>query len=117
VSEAPCGKYASIAGSDDGNEIPWVTSGEVTAQLSKRGGDTYLTAVMPCGPLDAVVTIKDNTMRLTGQRAYGASGCEEPAQQKRKWVRDFLEGGVELGYSNNTLTWSNGKDSLSFVTS
>src|SRR5688572_26997132 len=54
VSEAPCGKYTSTAGSDDGAPISWVTAGEVTAQLSKRGRETYLTVVMPCGPLDAV---------------------------------------------------------------
>jgi hypothetical protein len=76
VSEAPCGQYTSTAGSDDGTPISGVTEGEVTAQLSKRGSDTYLTVVMPCGPLDAVVTINDNTMRITGQRALGASGCE-----------------------------------------
>lgn len=116
VSEAPCGKYTSTAGSDDDTPISWLTAGEITAQLSKRDGDTYLTVVMPCGPLDAVVTIKDNTMRLTGQRAFGASGCEEGKGERRDWVLNLLEGGVELGYSNNTLSWTNGRDSLSFVT-
>lgn len=116
VPEAPCGKYASTAGSDDGKPIPWVTAGEVTAQLSKRGGHTYLTVVMPCGPLDAVVTINNNTMRLTEQ-ALGASGCIDPTKAEQKtWVLKFLEGDLELGYSNDTLTWTNGKDSLSFVT-
>jgi hypothetical protein len=116
VSEAPCGKYTSTAGSDDGTPISWVTAGEVTAQLSKRGRDTYLTVVMPYSPLDAVVTINDNTMRITGQRALGASGCIEGKGESQDWVLNLLEGSVELGYSNNTLTWSNGKDSLSFVT-
>ncbi|MBT2533160.1 hypothetical protein J7E83_13715 [Arthrobacter sp. ISL-48] len=116
VSEAPCGKYASTAGSDDDKPISWLTAGEVTAQLSKRDGGTYLTVVMPCGPLDAVVTIKGNTMRLTGQRALGASGCEEGKGERRDWVLAFLEGDVGLGYSSNTLTWTNGKDSISFVT-
>lgn len=117
VSEAPCEKYASTAGSDDGTPIPWVTAGEVTAQLSTNGGDTHLVVVMPCGPLDAVVTFSASTMRLTGQRALGASGCIDPAKGKQQeWVLKFLEGSVELGYSNNTLTWVNGKDSLSFVT-
>lgn len=117
VLEAPCGKYTSTAGSDDGTPIPWVTAGEVTAQLSKDGGDTHLVVVMPCGPLDAVVTINGNTMRLTGQRALGASGCIDPAKgEQKEWVLKFLEGDVALGYGNGTLTWTNGKDSLSFVT-
>lgn len=85
-------------------------------KLSKRDGETYLTVVMPCGPLDAVVTIKGSTMRMTGQRALGASGCIEGVGERRDWVLEFLEGDVGLGYSNNTLTWTNGKDSLSFVT-
>lgn len=116
VSEAPCGKYTSTAGSDDDTPISWLTAGEVTAQLSHRDGDTYLTVVMPCGPLDAVVTIKGSTMRLTGQRALGASGCIEGLGERRDWVLEFLEGDVGLENSNNTLTWTNGKDSLSFVT-
>jgi hypothetical protein len=95
------------------HQSSWVNAGEVTAQLSKRGRDTYLTVVMPCGPLDAVVTINDNTMRITGQRAFGASGCEEGKGERRDWVLNLLEGSVELDYSNNTLSWSNGKDSLS----
>ncbi|APX00441.1 hypothetical protein [Arthrobacter sp. QXT-31] len=116
MDEAPCGKYTSVAGSDDDTPITWLTAGEVTAQLSKRDGDTYLTVVMPCGPLDAVVTIDGSTMRITGQRALGASGCIEGRGERRDWVLEFLEGDVGLGYSNNTLTWTNGKDSLSFVT-
>lgn len=116
VSEAPCGKYVSTAGSDDDKPVSWLTAGEVTAQLSKREGDTYLTVVMPCGPLDAVVTINGSTMSLTGQRALGASGCIEGLGEKRDWIMKLLERGVELGYRNNTLTWTNGKDSLSFVT-
>jgi hypothetical protein len=71
---------------------------------------------MPCGPLDAVVTIDGSTMRLTGQRALGASGCGEPQSEWKGWVLEFLERSLELEYSNNTLTWTNGKDSLSFVT-
>lgn len=116
VPEAPCGRYASIAGSDNGQEISWVTAGEVTAELSKRGGDTHLSAVMPCGPVDAVVTIDGNVMRLTGERAFGASGCMEGAGVKRDWIMEFLERGVELGYNNHTLTLTNGRDSLSFAT-
>jgi hypothetical protein len=116
VSEAPCGKYTSTAGSDDGTSIPWVTEGEVTAQLFHNGGNTHLVVVMPCAPLDAVVTVNGSTMRLTGQRALGASGCGEPQSEWKAWVLQFLEGSVEMGYSNNTLTWANGKDSLSFVT-
>src|SRR4029453_4493114 len=85
VSEAPCGKYTSTAGSDGGTPISWVNAGEVTAQLSKRGRDTYLTVVMPCGPLDAVVTINDNSMRITGQRALGASGCIEGKGERQDW--------------------------------
>lgn len=115
VPEAPCGKYASTAGSDDGTPIPWVTAGEVTAQLSERGGDTYLTVVTPCAPLDAVVTFTGNVMRLTGQRALGAAGCGTTTGEQQTWVLNFLEETLELGYRNNTLTWTNGKDSLSFV--
>ena len=115
LAGAPCGQYASTAGFDDGKEVPWLTAGEVTAQLSKRDGDTYLTVVMPCGPLDAVVTINGSTMRLTGQRALGASGCIDGLGERRDWVLEFLEGSVELAYSNNTLTWTNGSDSLAFV--
>jgi hypothetical protein len=115
VSEAPCGKYTSTAGSDDGTPISWVTAGEVTAQLSKRGRYTYLTVEMPCGPLDAIVTINEKIMRITGQRALGASGCIENLGERQDWVLKLLEGSVELGYSNSTLTWTNGKDSLSFI--
>ncbi|UVJ40377.1 hypothetical protein [Arthrobacter sp. CJ23] len=92
-----------------------MTAGEVTAKLSKVSGDTHLVVRMPCGPLDAVVTIKGNTMRLTGQRALGASGCTGPTSEQQRWVLDFLDGAVELGYSKDTLIWTNGKDSLSFV--
>jgi hypothetical protein len=115
LADAPCGKYTSTAGSDDGAPIPWVTGGEVTAKLSTVGGDTHLVVQMPCGPLDAVVTINGNTMRLTGQRALGASGCIAPTSEQQHWVLDFLDGAVELGYSKDTLIWTNGKDSLSFV--
>ena len=114
LPEAPCGRYASIAGSDNGQEIPWVTAGEVTAELSKRGADTHLSIVMPCGPLDAVVTIDGKIMRLTGQRALGASGCVEGQGERQDWILKLLERGVELGY-NNTLTLTNGGDSLSFA--
>lgn len=115
LPEAPCGTYTSNAGSDDGAPLPWVKAGEVTATLAKRGGDTYLTAVLPCGPLDAVVTITGTTMRLTGQRALGASGCIESVGERQAWVLEFFEGGVELAYSDSTLTWTNDDDSLSFA--
>lgn len=117
VPEAPCGKFTSTAGSDDGTPLSWVTAGKVTAELSKRGADTYLTVVMPCGPLDSVVTIDGSSMHLTQPRALGASGCVDPAVgSQRDWVLNFLEGNLELEYGNNTLTWTNGRDSLSFVT-
>lgn len=74
-----------------------------------------MTVVMPCGPLDAVVTINGSTMRLTGQRALGTSGCIDGLGERRDWVLEFLEGSVELAYNNNTLTWTNGSDSLAFV--
>jgi hypothetical protein len=70
---------------------------------------------MPCGPLDALVTISGSTMRLTGQRALGASGCGEPQSEWKDWVLKFLEGSVELGYGNNTLTWRTAKLSRDIV--
>ncbi|MET3902548.1 hypothetical protein [Paenarthrobacter sp. 4246] len=89
----------------------------MTAQLEKRGGETYLTTVMPCGPLDGPVTITGTTMRLTGQQALGADGCIESAGEQRTWILELMQGSVELAYADGILTWTRGQDSISFSTS
>ncbi len=89
--------------------------GEITAQLNRVGEDTYLTAVLPCGPINAAVAIEGSGMVLSGELVVGASGCVDAAKgEQRTWALNLLQGGVQLNYMNGVLTWTNGMDSLTF---
>lgn len=115
LPDAPCGKFRSTAGTAAGQPISWVAGGEITAQLNRVGEDTYLTAVLPCGPINAAVAIEGSGMVLSGELVVGASGCVDAAKgEQRTWALNLLQGGVQLNYMNGVLTWTNGMDSLTF---
>lgn len=115
LPDAPCGQFKSTAGTAAGQPISWVTGGHVTAQLDRVGQETYLTAVLPCGPVNTPVTINGSDMTLSGKLAVGASGCVDAAKgDQQTWALKFLQDGVQLNYANGVLTWTRGQDSLTF---
>jgi len=46
--------------------------------------------------------------------AVGASGCTESAGDQQQWVLDFLKRPIEQTFTNGTLTWKSGTDTLNF---
>ncbi|AOY70428.1 hypothetical protein Pure05_03270 [Paenarthrobacter ureafaciens] len=87
----------------------------MTVELDRVGQETYLTAVLPCGPVNTAVTIDGSNMTLSGKLAVGASGCVDPAKgEQQTWALNFLQDGVQLNYTNGALTWTRGQDSLAF---
>lgn len=115
LPDAPCGKFKSTAGTAEGQPMAWVSEGQVTAQLDRVGQETYLTAVLPCGPVNTPVTIDGSNMTLSGKLAIGASGCVDAARgEQQTWALNFLKDGVQLNYTNGALTWTRGQDSLTF---
>lgn len=115
LPDAPCGKFRSTAGTAAGEPISWVSGGEITAQLDRVGEDTYLTAVLPCGPVNAAVTMNGSDMVLSGKMVVGASGCVDAAKdEQRSWALNLLQKGVQLNYTNGVLRWTSGSDSITF---
>lgn len=47
--------------------------------------------------------------------AIGASGCiDKDMGEQQQWVLEFLQRPIEQTFSNGTLTWKSGNDTLNF---
>ncbi|GAA3314548.1 hypothetical protein GCM10017710_21550 [Arthrobacter ramosus] len=113
LPSAPCGAYVSIAGTADGVELPWATSGGLTVQLSSVNGSLYVTAKTPCSPVSGPATITGNTL-VAGELGIGAMGCISDAGTQQQWFVDFLKRPIEMSFSQGTLNWKSGTDTLTF---
>ncbi|MCQ6270825.1 hypothetical protein M8J71_10065 [Pseudarthrobacter sp. R1] len=67
-----------------------------------------------CAPLSGLATITGNTLTAK-DIATGASGCTDAnAGEQHLWVMDFLKRPIEMTFSQGTLIWKGGANSLSF---
>ena len=57
--------------------------------------------------------ITGNVMTV-GDIGIGAAGCPEDLGQQDTWVLEFLKRPVEVTFSQDTLQWTSGADTLSF---
>ncbi|UKA56812.1 META domain-containing protein [Arthrobacter sp. FW306-2-2C-D06B] len=110
---APCTEYVSIAGTADGIDLPWAASGGLAVQLSSVGGSLYLIAKTPCSPVSGPATITGDTL-VAGKLGIGAMGCVSDAGSQQQWFVDFLKRPIEMSFSQGTLTWKSGSDTLIF---
>ncbi|MFK4297284.1 hypothetical protein ABH924_002434 [Arthrobacter sp. GAS37] len=113
LPSAPCRAYVSIAGTADGVELPWAASGGLTVQLSSVNGSLYVTAKTPCSPVSGPATITGNTL-VVGELGIGAMGCISDAGTQQQWFVDFLNRPIEMSFSQGTLNWKSGTDTLTF---
>ena len=114
LPSAPCATYASTAGTTGGRELPWVAPGSLTAELNSVGGDLYLSVRTDCAPIGGPVDITGNIM-TAGDIAMGAVGCPEELGQQSTWIAEFLSRPVEMTFSQGTLQWTSGADTLTFT--
>jgi hypothetical protein len=110
---APCTKYTGVSGTANNEDIPWVASGGVSAQLATVDGELWLAVITRCAPISGPATITGTTLTV-GDIAIGASGCTDNTGEQQQWVLDFLKRPIEQTFSNGTLTWKSGTDTLNF---
>lgn len=109
----PCARYSSVSGTAGGNDLPWVASGGVKTWLTSVNGELQLTVTTRCGPMGGQATITGNTLTVRNI-ANGAMGCAGDAGEQDLWVLEFLKRPIELTFSQGTLSWKSGTDTLSF---
>lgn len=113
LPSAPCAIYASTSGTAAGQDLPWVAAGSLRVQLEAVNGDLYLSVRTTCAPISGPVKITGNVMTV-GDLAIGAIGCREELGRQDTWVLEFLKRPVEVTFSQDTLQWTSGADTLSF---
>ncbi|MCZ9880401.1 META domain-containing protein [Arthrobacter sp. B2a2-09] len=113
LTSAPCSTYVSIAGAADGVDLPWAASGGLTVKLSTLDGSLHVSAKTPCSPVSGPATITGNTL-VVGGIAIGAMGCARDAASQEQWFVDFLKRPIEMSFSQGTLNWKSGSDTLIF---
>jgi hypothetical protein len=109
----PCARYARVSGTASGNDLPWVASGDIKAWLTSVNGELQLTVTTRCGPMGGQATITGNTLTVRNI-ATGAMGCAGDVGEQDLWVLEFLKRPIELTFSQGTLSWKSGTDTLSF---
>jgi hypothetical protein len=115
LPSAPCTKYVGISGTANGEDLPWVASGGVSAQLAAVKGELWLAVVPSCAPMSGPATITGSTLTVRNI-VIGAGGCiDKDMGEQQQWVFDFLQRPIEQTFSNGTLTWKSGTDTLNFV--
>jgi hypothetical protein len=110
---APCTKYTGVSGTANNEDIPWVASGGVSAQLVTVDGELQLAVITRCAPISGPATITGTTLTVR-DIATGASGCTDNTGEQQQWVLDFLNRPIEQAFSNGTLAWKSGTDTLNF---
>lgn len=90
-----------------------MASGSLRVQLNSVNGDLYLSVMSSCAPISGPVEITANAM-TAGDLAIGAIGCPEELSRQDQWVLEFLKRPVEMTFSQDTLQWKSGADTLSF---
>jgi heat shock protein HslJ len=63
--------------------------------------------------LSAQATITGNTLTAK-DIATGASGCTADTGEQQLWVKNLLKRPIEMTFSQGTLNWKSGTDTLSF---
>jgi hypothetical protein len=97
--------YTGISGTANNEDIPWVASGGVSAQLATVYGELWLTVITGCAPISGPATITGTTLTV-GDITIGASGCTDNTGEQQQWVFDFVKRPIEQTFSNGTLTWN-----------
>lgn len=113
LPSSPCTKYTGVSGTANSKDLPWVASGGVKAQLTAVNGELQLTVLTKCGPVSGPATITGNRITVS-DIAIGAMGCIGDVGEQQAWVLEFLMRPIEQTFSQGTLTWKSGTDTLSF---
>ena len=75
-------------------------------------GELQLTVTTSCGPMGGSATLSVNTLTVS-DIATGAMGCIGEDGNQQLWVLEFLKRPIEQTFSQGTLTWKSGTDTLS----
>jgi heat shock protein HslJ len=111
LPSAACTPYASIAGTANGKNLPWLASGAVTVQLTTVAGSLQLAVKTPCNPVGGPATIRGDTLHV-GDIAVGAMGCAGDVGTQEQWVLQFLRRPIEMTAAGGVLNWTSGPDTL-----
>lgn len=90
-----------------------MASGSLRVQLNSVNGDLHLSVKTNCAPISGQVEITGNTM-TAGDLATSAIGCPEEHSRQDQWVLEVLKRPVEMTFSQDSLQWKSGADTLSF---
>jgi hypothetical protein len=113
LPSSPCTTYTGVSGTADSKDLPWVASAGIKAQLNSVNGEVQLTVSTSCGPMSGQATLTGNTLTVS-DIAIGAMGCIGESGDQQLWVLEFLKRPIEQTFSQGTLTWKSGTDTLSF---
>lgn len=110
---APCATYGGVAATSNGKALPWAAVGTTKVRLTSVEGTLQLVMKTYCSPIGGPVTIAGNIMTI-GKIATGASGCIGTGGEHQAWIHEFLKRPIAMTYTQDTLTWSSGTDTLRF---
>ena len=110
---APCATYGGVAATSNGKVLPWAGIGTMKVRLTSVEGTLQVAMKTDCSPIGGSVTIDGNIMTI-GKIATGASGCIGTAGENQAWIHKFLKRPIAMTYTQDTLTWTSGTDTLSF---
>lgn len=113
LPSSPCTTYTGVSGTANSKDLPWVASGDIKAQLNSVNGEVQLTVTTRCGPMSGPATLSGNRLTVRGI-ATGAMGCIGEDGNQQLWVLEFLKRPIEQTFSQDTLAWKSGTDTLSF---
>lgn len=110
---APCSTYSSVAATSNGMALPWAAAGTIKVRLGSVEGTLQLAMKTDCSPISGPVTITGNTLTI-GKIATGASGCIGTSGEHQAWIHELLKRPISMTYTQDTLTWTSGINTLSF---
>jgi len=110
---APCATYGSVAATSNGKALQWAAAGTITVRLASVEGTLQLAIRTDCSPISGPATITGNTLTI-GKIAIGASGCIGTPGEHQAWIHELLKRPISMTYTQDTLTWTSGTNTLSF---
>ncbi|WP_253906733.1 META domain-containing protein [Arthrobacter sp. I3] len=110
---APCATYSSVAATSNGKALRWAAAGTITVRLASVEDTLQLAMRTDCSPISGPATIAGNTLTIE-KIATGASGCIGAAGEHQAWLHELLKRPISMTYTQDTLTWTSGTNTLSF---
>lgn len=107
--------FAARIGQDATGPLPWIFDNPVYWQMEYVGGDYSAVVGPPCAPINAPVTLTEDTIVPDMDRAQiAAIACDDDRAAMDEWVLDFMAEPLQYSLDGETLILERGESSLTF---